>query len=476
MQIRQNLTKTATLFILFVVALLVAIPCADVLSTDASLRRLEVDFGDDGGDGSGEVAFIEIEATSTDPAPTSLQWRNASPYANSGIANAAYVAVVPNVSGGTQYVTPASGIVFPQAYWNGNQTTNPIRLASGMLDTFDDSSGAQYGSLPTGTQVVLVAQAPEYAPVGGMSPATNPAPAGSWFTGPYSSPNSVQSVQSTGDPNFRSALSERYDQMMSFHESMEFSVLWMSDSGNRPLGNTELRGQTRFAIPCQMFGNDNFYVAPAFQVNFWNNTPTTPEYAYTMRNTTFGGWIGAGINPHLGNEFRFDLEASVGVYSDFSKITSDCIYVRGAACGYYQYSKNTLELMAGVIYLNRERIKLMPTFGVIWKPNPHFECLLTFPDVRILRQIYTVNGTEWWAFARAEYGGGSWAVNTDQGVFRTDYNDIRVALGLEFRNKSKQCLSGYFEVGGAFNRELYSNGHAWYKPSSCVFLAGGLRY
>ena len=477
MQIRHNLKKIATLFISPITTLLMVLSCMGVSLGDDSLSRLEVSFGDDFNGGGNpechEIAFVEIEPISNDPAPTPLQWRNT----NSGISNAAYVAVVPNAGGGSQYVTPAGGIVFPQAYWNGNTAvegalrpaTNPIRLASGTLD---DPYGTQYEGIQTGTPVVLVAQAPPYSPVDSLSPATSPEPAGSWFTSPYGSPNTVQS---TGDPNFRSALSERYDTMMRFNDRLSFHALWMSSGGDDPLGNTEMRSQSRFAIPCQMFGNTMFYIAPAFQINFWKDAPAAPQYAYTMRDTTFGSWLEAGIEPHLGNEIRFDLWGSVGVYSDFNKITSDCIYVRGLARAYYQYS-NTWELMAGVLYINRERIKLMPTFGVIWAPSDIFECHLIFPDPKILRRVHIVNDTQWWAYVRADYGGGSWAVNTDKGVFRTDYNDIRVAVGLEFRNRPRQCLSGYFEVGGAFNRELYSNGYAWYKPSNCVFLAGGLRY
>ena len=473
------MTKTATLFIPLVVPLLFVLLYAGISLGDDSLSRLEVSFGDDfvandnGVDNVDrhEIAFVEIEPLSNDSAPVPLQWRNTNNIVNNGIANAAYVAVVPNASGGTQYITPAGGIVFPQAYWNGESATTPIRLASGTLD---DSYGTQFGSIPTGTPVVLVAQTdPIYSPIGSLSPATNPEPAGSWFTGPYNSPNTAQS---SFDPNFRSALSERYDTMMRFNDRLSFNALWMSDGGDDSLGNTELRGQSRFAIPCQMFGNTMFYVAPGFQVNFWKNAPAAPQYAYTMRDTTFGSWIDAGIEPYLGNEIRFDLWGSIGVYSDFNKITNDCIYVRGVARGYYQYTKN-FELMAGVIYLNRERIKLMPTFGVLWTPSPDFECHLIFPEPKVLRRIYTVSDTQWWAYVRGEYGGGSWAVvNSDRSVFRTDYNDIRVALGLEFRNPTRQCLSGHFEVGGAFNRELYSNGNAWYKPTSCVFLAGGLRY
>lgn len=486
-----------------------------------SFGPLEIEFDDE----SDEPVFVEID-TGTSAALTPLRPMTG----NTGITNAAYVAIVPNANGGTQYVAPVQGIVLPQAYWNapanatnaspplgstaignsslgntslvavpvaahelqfatwdgGAASGNPIRLASGVIDddagTYDTAyllstgDGTQYGSIPSGTPVTLLAQSPGYAPVNSLSPTTNPSPAGPEYTGPYSSPNSSYSAAgSSYDPNFRSSLSQRYDHMMSFMNTLAVHALWMPDSGSKGLGNTELRGQARFAIPCQMIGNTMLYVAPAFQVNFWEIDFKRHSNGFKSTDTTFGGWIDACIEPQLGNEFRFDLGASVGVYTDFKKIKGDSIYVRGLGRVYYQYSPN-LELMGGVIYMNRERIRLMPTFGLIWTPSEYLECLLVFPEPKISRYIYTTNDTQWWAYARGEYGGGSWGIDTGYGVERVDYNDIRIALGIEFRNKPKQCLSGHFEIGGAFNRELYSNGHSFYKPSSCVFLAGGLRY
>ncbi|MCL2117850.1 MAG: hypothetical protein FWH27_05420 [Planctomycetaceae bacterium] len=490
-EIWRNLAKiacrslAAIIILPLTIAPLITLFCIDASVWAESLDQLEIVFDDDFDGNNDDHANNDVDEpvfVEADIPATPLQSRTGGPPVNSGITNAAYIAVVPNAGGGTQYVTPANGIVFPQAYWNGNTSGNPIRLASATLDDSLDTTGTlstgidtQFGSIPSGTPVVLLAQSPPYAPVDSLSPATNPAAANPALTGPYSLPPSGYPAASTYDPNYRSALSERYDRMISFMDNVTVHALWMPSGGSKPLGNTELRGQTRFAMPCQMMGNTMFYVAPAFQVNFWGNPPKSPQYAYSMRDTTFGAWLDAGIEPQLGNEFRFDLWGSVGVYSDFNKITSDCIYVRGLARGYYQYS-NTCELMLGVHFLNRERIKLMPAFGIIWAPSNVLECHFIFPEPKILRHIYTVNDTQWWAFVRADYGGGSWAVNTGQGVFRTDYNDIRVALGLEFRNKPKQCLSGYFEVGGAFNRELYSDGQSWYKPGSCVFLAGGLKY
>ena len=63
------------------------------------------------------------------------------------------------------------------------------------------------------------------------------------------------------------------------------------------------------------------------------------------------------------------------------------------------------------------------------------------------------------------------------GTFDTfDYNDIRVALGLEFNTLRR--LHGMFEVGGPFDREIVyqSTIPPDYRPNSTVFLRAGLSY
>ena len=58
-----------------------------------------------------------------------------------------------------------------------------------------------------------------------------------------------------------------------------------------------------------------------------------------------------------------------------------------------------------------------------------------------------------------------------------DYNDIRVAVGLEF-NTLRQ-LHGMFEVGGAFDRELRlpeRYAATLSRPNNTVFLRAGLAY
>ncbi|MDR1491364.1 MAG: DUF6268 family outer membrane beta-barrel protein [Planctomycetaceae bacterium] len=444
---------------------------------------------------------------------------------NSGLINAATIAVIPdnphrNSSLGTR---PRNSIVLPQPYWSGLEnsssrsalpisqpvyvvpaTTNelrfstpivasayssPILLASGT--TGDEMSNAdaivltdasQFGSIPSGTPVFLAQSnsppgiSPDYSPINALSPQTAPLLPGNSFDGPYNTPNGYGYIAPQSPTQTQSSLAERYDQMMSFMNNVMVGYLWTPNSGSRPLGNNELKGQARFAIPCQHLGNTMIFVAPAIHVNFWQFDQQKAQTLYKMPETTFGTFLDAWIEPEINDRFRFDVLGRVGVYSDFKKFSGKSVYVSGRGRIYYQY-ENNIELMLGVQYINREHIKLLPTFGVIWTPNEKTEWHLIFPDPRLYRYLGNTNDTAWWGYVRGEYGGGSWSVKTFNGdVIRTDYNDIRVALGLEFRNKPKQCLSGHFEIGGAFNRELYTGGSAWYRPSSSVFLAGGLIY
>jgi len=86
--------------------------------------------------------------------------------------------------------------------------------------------------------------------------------------------------------------------------------------------------------------------------------------------------------------------------------------------------------------------------------------------------------TEWWIYARGEYGGGSWMVDRadpNLGRDRIDYNDIRTSVGLEF---IRPRFSGLFEVGVAFDREIVyvSTPPPVTRPRPTVFLRGSVAY
>ena len=84
---------------------------------------------------------------------------------------------------------------------------------------------------------------------------------------------------------------------------------------------------------------------------------------------------------------------------------------------------------------------------------------------------------EWWLYAMGDYGGGNWSiVRTSGDKDEFDYNDIRLAVGLEFN--TPRNFTGFFETGVAVERELrYRSGLPdVYYARPTVLLHGGVAY
>ena len=98
----------------------------------------------------------------------------------------------------------------------------------------------------------------------------------------------------------------------------------------------------------------------------------------------------------------------------------------------------------------------------MWKPSPVTRFDILFPNPKFTQQlITTAGGTEWWWYLSGDYGGGVWTIKRsrrrhvrpeDNQIDLVDYDDIRVALGIDFKRPAG--MTGFFEGGYAFQREL----------------------
>jgi hypothetical protein len=163
------------------------------------------------------------------------------------------------------------------------------------------------------------------------------------------------------------------------------------------------------------------------------------------------------------------------VYSDFQRVTSECLRFQGYGFGVLTLPNHpNFKVKAGIIYLDRQDIKLLPAGGVIWLPNANMRVELVFPNPEIAMRLPGYSSCEWWAYARGEYGGGSWAIEEGGGVRELDYNDLRFALGLDF--KAVRGLRGRVEAGVSFERELYFTVNDKFLLNTTVFVGGSLAY
>lgn len=269
---------------------------------------------------------------------------------------------------------------------------------------------------------------------------------------------------------------ETYDAMRRFREATSVEVTFIPKSNkDDSFGLVELDLRMQLAFPCRFIPNNGagrtgsgyFYVAPGGSLVWWNGPSDMPGRP-SMGSSGFSAFLDIGAQPQFNDSFALDAWFRIGVFSDFKKLHSDSIRYQGRVMGLYSVSSQ-FKIVLGVQYLHRARVKLIPTGGVVWTPREDLILRLTFPNPKISKRFWNTGNCDWWAYVVGDYGGGSWSID---GLGRTDYNDIRIGGGVEFETISR--VSGYFELGGAFNRELYSGGQAWCKPPNAFYLKAGI--
>jgi hypothetical protein len=273
--------------------------------------------------------------------------------------------------------------------------------------------------------------------------------------------------------------------MRKFLQEVGLDYIWMPGNGPEELGIHDVDLNASFAIPFLYNPDTPLVVTPGFAIHYWNGPtnglfpPNPPPRHFPPR--TYDAYLDGAWNPQMTQILGAELGFRIGVYSDFTKLTNQSVRYQGKGLVVLSFSPG-VQVKAGVMYLDRERIKLFPTGGLVWSPNPDLRFDILFPNPKLAARLKSYGNTEWWAYFRGEYGGGSWTikgiddgVNDETGVVRRrDYNDTRAAVGLEF--DSLNGMDGLFEVGMAFEREIYGNGARLFAPNSTVFVGAGLSY
>ena len=242
--------------------------------------------------------------------------------------------------------------------------------------------------------------------------------------------------------------------------------------------------------------NDTFATTTiAFPNFFWTGQPwfLSPGFGYHAWSGPFGTWpdaVGvAQLYPELPPDaysafldvgwrsspdraFGAELGGRIGVFSDFSGLDSDSVRPMGLALLRYNLTP-TIALKAGVSYINRADLKLLPAGGIVWTPSPKTRWDIFFPQPKLSSYLTTLGNQDLWWYVAGEYGGGVWtakvaAPNLATPADPTDYlpvartlmdiNDIRVSIGFDLgppANGSVGQRGYFFEIGYVFNREMF---------------------
>lgn len=267
--------------------------------------------------------------------------------------------------------------------------------------------------------------------------------------------------------------------MTRFLQEIRLEHHWLARSGSKPFGTNDSELTATFALPFLYNQQTPLLVTPGFAVHQWDGPVSVsldPSVSADLPPRAYDAFLDAAWNPQVTAWLGGELGLRIGVYSDLTRVTTDSLRLQGRGLAVLHFSPS-FQIKAGAVYLDRNHVKLLPAGGVVWTPNADTRVEALFPNPKLAKRWTTVGTTDWWIFARGEYGGGAWTVKRrDDSLDSVDYNDLRVAVGAEFQRSGG--LHGQFEVGLAFDREIrfVRTPGANYRPSPTVFLGGSIAF
>ena len=268
-----------------------------------------------------------------------------------------------------------------------------------------------------------------------------------------------------------------FGKIYKFLREVRAEYTWMAGNAYSEFGFNQIDLAASFALPVTYDPQHPLLVTPGFTTYFL----TSPDTAAGGPAELYDAYLDGQWNPQFAPWLGAELGVRVGVYSDFENVVGDSIRITGRGEAVFNFSP-AFQVKAGILYLDRDLIKMLPAGGIVWTPNSDVRFDLLFPDPKISHRLWGTGTVDWWIYARGEYGGDDWTMSghwTPNGflsgpIQRVDYNDIRVALGVEFTRYGG--MKGNLEVGGAFDRQIYTTAGITDSPGSVVFLRGGLAF
>jgi hypothetical protein len=234
-------------------------------------------------------------------------------------------------------------------------------------------------------------------------------------------------------------------------ERPRFRHTYIAPLDARYLGWNEAEIATTIAIPNFAFAAQPLRLSPGFTFNFWEG-PDTAVTGVDLPARTYDAFLAGDYSSSWERQFGAELNLTVGVYSDFQEVNTDSIRITGLGLGWVRLN-NTTTVKAGIEYLDRLDVKLLPAIGVFIYPTQDLKLDIYFPRPRIAQRLPNLGNYEVWAYIGGEYGGGSWTIERLGGIGdQVDVNDIRVFGGLEWMGGAG--VTGFVEFGYVFDREL----------------------
>jgi hypothetical protein len=196
-----------------------------------------------------------------------------------------------------------------------------------------------------------------------------------------------------------------------------------------------------------------------------------------MPNELFEAYVQARWLRKVGKRLGVDLAVSPGWYSDFKNDTPQALRITGHGFGAWEASED-LRIVAGLIYLDRYDVNMLPAGGLLWTPSDDKRFELIFPRPRLAWRIAERPRASHWAYVAAEFGGNQWATQSNTGNDQVMViRDYRLLAGWE-RRPAQLGLSWRVEGGWVTGRtvQYYFSNDQTFHPTDTFLVRAGVWY
>jgi hypothetical protein len=253
-----------------------------------------------------------------------------------------------------------------------------------------------------------------------------------------------------------------------------FTATELPRLGAGGLGLTTLDTSLTIGMPAPTVESP-LLVTPGFGVSFVDEAsgPAGPGLPPRL----YDAWLQARWLRKVGERLGVDVAVAPGWYSDFVNDTAQALRITGHGFGAWEASEE-LRIVAGLIYLDRYDVNILPAGGLLWTPDDGRRFELVFPRPRLAWRISETPQAAHWVYVAGEFGGNQWAVRRTSGVDDVVvYRDYRLLAGWE-RRPGDLGASWRLEAGWVFGRavEYYVTDTADFHPDDTFVVRCGLWY
>jgi hypothetical protein len=252
-----------------------------------------------------------------------------------------------------------------------------------------------------------------------------------------------------------------------FFQKLSMTGTYLDRGASRSVGVTELEMFSSFAVPWPS-RQQPLIITPGFNTRFLEG----PDFT-GIPNTVYDAYLQTMWLPQWSDHWGGVLGVTTGVYSDFGKVTDEAIRVSGRALLRWDVRPDELQWVAGILYLNRRDIRILPAVGLIWAPEDHVRHEIIFPRPKFAWRLGFEPG-QWddWFYLGGEFGGDSWLVERHDELDQMTMRDWRLIMGFERKRDGGGGVRA--EVGYVFARTFeFERAGYEYRPDDTVMLRLG---